>query len=151
MILKSTMTSGKVTPNVKRTPKPGELRTPTREQLKSATRRNKPNPALQTQVRDEAPAESKPFKERIKAWKLIGIIILVGVAGLAYVNHVFKTQEILTEVNQLEQEFEKVRRIHADRKFQFERMTGPSDVYLRATQQGFVHGGAAEGVVVVKP
>jgi hypothetical protein len=150
MILKSTMTSGKVTPNVKRTPKPSDLRTPTREQLKISARRHKPNPVFQTEIRDEAP-EVKPFKERIKAWKLIGIIILLGVVGLAYVNHVFKTQEILTEVNQLEQEFEKVRRIHADRKFQFERMTGPSDVYLRATQQGFVHGGAAEGVVVIKP
>jgi len=150
MILKSTMTSGKVTPNVKRTPKPSELRTPTREQLKSTVRRHKPNPVYQTEIRDEAP-EPKPFKERIKAWKLIGIIILLGIVGLAYVNHVFKTQDILSDVNQLEQEFEKVRRIHADRKFQFERMTGPSDVYRRATQQGFVHGGAAEGVVVVKP
>jgi hypothetical protein len=150
MILKSTMTSGKVAPNVKRAPRPNEQRTPTREQLRSTVRRRNPNPVFQTEVKEEAPAP-KPFKERVKAWKLIGIIILLGVAGLAYVNHVFKTQEILTEVNQLEQEFEKVRRVHADRKFQFERMTGPSDVYRRATQQGFVHGGAAEGVVVVKP
>ncbi len=150
MILKSTMTSGKVAPNVKRTPRPNEPRTPTREQLRGTVRRRNPNPVFQTEAAEEAPSR-KPLKERFKAWKLIGIIILVGIAGLAYVNHVFKTQDILTEVNQLEQEFEKVRRVHADRKFQFERMTGPSDVYRRATTQGFVHGGAAEGVVVVKP
>jgi hypothetical protein len=150
MILKSTMTSSKVAANVKRTPKPGELRTPTREQLKNTTRRHKPTQVYQTEIRDESP-KALPLRERMKAWKLIGIMVLLGVVGLAYVSHVFKTQEILTEVSQLEQEFEKTRRIHADRKFQFERMTGPSDVYLRASQQGFVHGGAAEGVVVVKP
>jgi hypothetical protein len=150
MILKSTMTSSKVAANVKRTPKPGELRTPTRDQLKSTIRRNKPGPVFQTELREEAP-QAKPLRERMKAWKLIGVIILIGMIGLAYVSHVFKTQEILADVSQLEQEFEKVRRIHADRKFQFERMTGPSDVYHRATQQGFIHGGAAEGVVVVKP
>jgi hypothetical protein len=144
------MTSSKVAPNVKRTPKPGELRTPTREQLRSTARRHKPSQVFQTEIRDEAP-EARPLRERMKAWKLIGVIILVGIVGLAYVSHVFKTQEILTEVSQLEQDFEKVRRIHADRKFQFERMTGPSDVYRRASQQGFVHGGAAEGVVFVKP
>lgn len=150
MILKSTMTSSKVAPNIKREPKPGELRTPIRERLKSTARRHTPNQVFQTEIRAES-TDARPLREHMKAWKLIGFIILAGIVGLVYVSHVFKTQEILTEVSQLEQDFEKVRRIHADRKFQFERMTGPSDVYLRATQQGFVHGGAAEGVVVVKP
>lgn len=149
MILKSTMTSDKVAPNVKRTPKP-EMRASTRQPMRPTVRRNAPKQAVQADLQDNL-TDAKPLRERFKAWKLIGIIILMGAAGLAYVNHVFKTQDILTEVNQLEQEFEKVRRIHADRKFQFERMTGPSDVYRRASQQGFVHGGAAEGVVVVKP
>lgn len=148
MILKSTMTSDKVAANVKRAPRP-EPRT-TRSSVRATTRQQTTRQAVQTDLQDAA-SEAKPFRERIKAWKLIGIIILMGAAGLAYVSHVFKTQDILTEVSQLEQEFEKVRRVHADRKFQFERMTGPSDVYRRASQQGFVHGGAAEGVVVVKP
>lgn len=149
MILKSTMTSDKVAPNVKRTPGP-EARPSARPAMRASVRRNAPKQSAQTDLQENL-SEAKPLKERFKAWKLIGIIILMGAAGLAYVNHVFKTQDILTEVSQLEQEFEKVRRIHADRKFQFERMTGPSDVYRRASQQGFVHGGAAEGVVVVKP
>lgn len=148
MILKSTMTSDKVAANVKRAPRP-EPRT-TRSSVRATARQHATRQAVQTDLQDAA-SEAKPFRERIKAWKLIGIIILMGAAGLAYVSHVFKTQDILTEVSQLEQEFEKVRRVHADRKFQFERMTGPSDVYRRASQQGFVHGGAAEGVVVVKP
>lgn len=148
MILKSTMTSDKVAANVKRAPRP-EPRT-TRSSVRAATRQHATRQTAQTDLKDAA-SEVKPLRERIKAWKLIGITILMGAAGLAYVSHVFKTQDILTEVSQLEQEFEKVRRVHADRKFQFERMTGPSDVYRRASQQGFVHGGAAEGVVVVKP
>jgi hypothetical protein len=89
--------------------------------------------------------------ERFKAWKMIGLIVIVGVAGIFYVKHVFETQEILTEVSNLERDYEKVRRIHADRKFQFERLTGPAEVYRRASQQGLVHGGAAEGVIIVKP
>lgn len=144
------MTSGKVAPNVKRSLRPPEARNPKRDPARSSVRRRSHHAVLQTEFNEEA-LVSKPLKERVKAWKLIGIIILIGAVGLAYVNHVFRTQEILTDVSQLEQEFENVRRIHADRKFQYERMTGPSDVYRRATEQGFVHGGAAEGVVVVKP
>ena len=144
MILKSTMTSSKVAPNVRRAPVPTEHRPPGRDEPRPSAHHSKRRNANQIVLAD-------PVKDRVKAWKLIGIIILLGFAGLAYIHHVFRTQEILNEVGRLEQEFEKARRIHADRKFQFERMTGPSEVYRRATQQGFVHGGAAEGVVVVQP
>lgn len=114
------------------------------------SKRRKPVPSRpELELEQEMPAEEK--KQRDWAWKMILIIIAVGIGGLGYLNHVFKTQAILKEVGELEREYEKTRRIHADRKFTFERMTGPSEVYDRARQQGLVHGGAAEGVIIVKP
>jgi len=150
MILKSTLTSAKVQPNVKRAPKPPDRRIPGSDQVRRSARSTRPKVSAELEL-DKPSRETVPMAERFKAWKMIGLIVIVGVAGIFYVKHVFETQEILTEVSNLERDYEKVRRIHADRKFQFERLTGPAEVYRRASQQGLVHGGAAEGVIIVKP
>lgn len=153
MMLKSHLSEQKVVANTRRAERPKETAPlPKARQLRrDDTRRRRPvtpRPELEAPAEPPSPAEKK---ERNLAWKMIGIIVLIGIAGLAYLNHVFKTQAILKDVSALEREYEKARRIHADRKFTFERMTGPSEVYERARQQGLVHGGAAEGVITVPP
>jgi len=149
MMLKSTLTSPKVQSNVKRPVKPETPRPPSRSQIRRK-HDSKVLPVAPLQ-RLESAEPKLTVKERFQAWKLIGMIVIIGIIGLAYLNHVFQTQAILKEVNELELNFEKARRIHADRKFTFERLTGPSEVYDRASRQGLVHGGAAEGVVIIKP
>ena len=150
MILKSTLSSAKVQANVKRAPKPPDRRIPSTDQIRRSTRTSRPKVAAELEF--DAPSKgSIPINERVKAWKMILLIVMIGVAGLFYVNHIFQTQEILSEVSSLERDYERVRRIHADRKFQFERLTGPAEVYRRASEQGLIHGGAAEGVIIVKP
>lgn len=149
MMLKSTLTTPKVQSNVKRQVKPETPRPPTRSQIR---RKHDSKVLPVAQLQQQESAEPKlTVKERFQAWKLIGMIIIIGIIGLTYLNHVFQTQAILKDVNALELDFEKARRIHADRKFTFERLTGPSEVYDRASRQGLVHGGAAEGVVIIKP
>lgn len=150
MILKSTLTSAKVQPNVKRAPKPTDRRIPTTDQVRRSARSSRPKASAELEL-DTPSRATQPLTERFKAWKMISFIIVIGIAGLFYVNHVFETQAILSEVSGLERDYERVRRIHADRKFQFERLTGPAEVYRRASQQGLIHGGAAEGVIIVKP
>lgn len=149
MMLKSTLSTPKVQSNVKRQVKPETPKPPTRSQIR---RKHDSKVLPVAQLKQREPAEPKlTVKERFQAWKLIGMIIVIGIIGLTYLNHVFQTQAILKDVNELELNFEKARRIHADRKFTFERLTGPSEVYDRASRQGLVHGGAAEGVVIIKP
>jgi hypothetical protein len=150
MILKSTLTSAKVQANVKRAPKPTDRRIPTTDQVRRSSRSARTKASSELEL-DIPASSSQALTERFKAWKMISLIILIGIAGLFYVNHVFQTQAVLTEVSALERDYERVRRIHADRKFQFERLTGPAEVQRRASQQGLIHGGAAEGVIIVKP
>jgi hypothetical protein len=149
MILKSTLSSTKVQPNVKKAPKTPDRRIPTSDKLRRS-RSSRPRGTVELDF-DAPTPNGLPLKERVKAWKMIVLIVMLGVAGLFYVNHIFETQEILSEVSSLERDYERVRRIHANRKFQFERLTGPAEVYRRAAQQGLIHGGAAEGVIIVKP
>jgi len=147
MMLKSSLRSPEVSPNVRRPVRNRAQRTMTRHEERSQKAR-KPSTQLELPVNGKATDGSK--KEWV-SWKLIVGIILVGVAGLFYLNHVFRTQAILAEVSRLEKEFERARRINADRKHQYEQLTGPTQVQQRALERGFVHGGSAEGIIVIKP
>ncbi len=153
MMLKSHLSKPATAVNTRRAERAKETSPlPSARQIRrdDSRRRQPVVPRPELEKRPEPPTAAEK-KERNLAWKMIGIIVIIGVAGLGYLNHVFKTQAILKEVGTLEREYEKARRIHADRKFTFERMTGPSEVYERARQQGLVHGGAAEGVIIVPP
>lgn len=80
--------------------------------------------------------------------RLILFSLAMGLAGTLYLTHVFQTQGILREVQQLRREYERVARVHADVRRNYDRMTGPAEVYRRAGSLGMVSGGAADPVIM---
>lgn len=82
--------------------------------------------------------------------KVIFFSLILGVFGLIYLTHVFSTQKHLKDVNQLQREYEKVKRLYADRKFTYDRMIGPAEVYDRAKKLGLKDGGPANGIIYVE-
>ncbi len=82
-------------------------------------------------------------------WKLIMLSILLGIAGSVYLTHVFETQNTLREVQQLRREYERAHRVHTEVRRNYDRMTGPAEVYSRAASLGMISGGAADPVIVI--
>lgn len=101
---------------------------------------SRPNGRLKTAIRSM----------RVPAWKVISASLLAGFLGVVYLDHVFTTQAILREVNQLHREHEKAAILHNDLRFTYERMTGPADVYQRAKSIGLVDGGPADDIIIVE-
>lgn len=87
---------------------------------------------------------------RLKPWKVILGALVMGLLGVMYLNHVFATQELLREVNQLEREYNQVERMHDDYRLQYDRMIGPAEIYEQAKNRGFINGGPAEKVIEVE-
>lgn len=84
-------------------------------------------------------------------WKLILLSVVLGLAGSLYLTHVFETQNTLREVQQLRREYERAQRLHTEAKREYDRITGPSEVYSRAQAMGMVSGGAADPVIHRNP
>ncbi len=87
---------------------------------------------------------------KLKPWKVIVGAIVLGALGILYLNHVFATQQLLREVNQLEAEYNRVHRMHTDYKLIYDRMIGPAEIYENAQEAGFINGGPAEKVIEVE-
>lgn len=87
---------------------------------------------------------------KLKPWKVIVGAIVLGGLGILYLNHVFATQQLLREVNQLEAEYNRVHRMHTDYKLIYDRMIGPAEIYENAQEAGFINGGPAEKVIEVE-
>ena len=87
---------------------------------------------------------------RLKPWKVIVGAMLLGALGGLYLNHVFATQELLQEVQQLEREYNQVKRMHDDYRLTYDRMIGPAEIYDNAKNAGFINGGPAEKVIEVE-
>lgn len=85
----------------------------------------------------------------VEPWKVIMGAVIIGVLGVLYLNHVFATQELLREVQQLEREYNQVRRMHSDYRLTYDRMIGPAEIYEKAQNMGFINGGPAEKVIEV--
>ncbi|MCC5926630.1 MAG: hypothetical protein JJU41_08725 [Bacteroidetes bacterium] len=92
-------------------------------------------------------SEKKGFPGGVSPFKMIAITILIGVLGYIYIAHIFYTQQLLREVNQLRISFENTRVDHTDVQLTYERMTGPSEVYNRAKAIGLVDGGPADRII----
>lgn len=146
-MIKSSLRSPDVSPNVRRPVRNRAQRTITRNEERVQKTR-KPSAQLELPVNGKSTATTP---KGWGSWKLILGILLVGVAGLFYLNHVFQTQAILAEVSRLEKNYERARRINADRKYQYEQLTGPTQVQQRALDRGFVHGGSAEDIIIITP
>ncbi len=87
---------------------------------------------------------------KLKPWKVILGAVVGGILGVFYLNHVFATQELLQEVQQLEREYNQVRRMHNDYRLTYDRMIGPAEIYDKAKLMGFINGGPAEKVIEVE-
>ncbi|MEX0993967.1 MAG: hypothetical protein WD599_00475 [Balneolaceae bacterium] len=93
--------------------------------------------------------QSKIKFPEISAWKVILISCLIGAFGILYISHVFSTQQTLQEVQQLESEFIKIKRIHSEKRLEFDRMVGPKEIYQKAQEQGFINAGPADRVLIL--
>ena len=87
---------------------------------------------------------------KVEPWKVIMGAVIIGALGVLYLNHVFATQELLREVQQLEREYNQVKRMHSDYRLTYDRMIGPAEIYDKAQNLGFINGGPAEKVIEVE-
>jgi hypothetical protein len=88
-------------------------------------------------------------KKGPSAGKLILWSLIIGVLGYGYITHVFATQKLYTEVNDLRRQYENVQANHAAGALTFDRMTGPAEVYRRARDLGFIDPGPADHVIII--
>lgn len=86
-----------------------------------------------------------------KPWKIILGAIVIGILGMVYLNHVFATQKLLTQVQELEQQYQQAKRRHAHYRLTYDRMIGPAAIYDKAKAAGFINGGPAEEIIEVEP
>jgi len=115
----------------------------------------RPKPVSNTRPAPEKPARKSRIRNAIKAmhipaWKVMLYSVIAGVFGVVYLQHVFTTQAILTDVNRLHREHNKALLRHTELRFTYERMTGPADVYIRAKELGMVDGGPADKHLILK-
>lgn len=87
----------------------------------------------------------------VSPWKIVLGAFLIGAFGVLYLNHVFATQELLREVQQLERQYNQAQRMHDDYQLTFDRMIGPAEIYDKAKAEGFINGGPAEKIIEVEP
>lgn len=105
--------------------------------------------------RSHPPNTTRPHKKRgvsrlWSPWKLILLSVALGLAGSIYLTHVFETQNRLREVQQLRSEHERAQRLHTEVRRNYERMTGPAEVYSRAASLGMITGGPNDPVLTME-
>lgn len=128
MIVKSPLKKNDIRPNLRKVEKPNGKRS--------------------------GPGKKAPGKKislpKLKPWKVILGSIIIAALGVLYLTHVFATQQLLNEVKQMEARFNKSRTTYDELKLQYDRMVGPSEIYRKAESQGFVNGGPAEKIIIIK-
>lgn len=95
--------------------------------------------------------KTKRLLPSVEPWKIILGIVIAGLLGMLYLNHVFATQELLAEVQKKEQQYNQVKRSHDSYRLMYDRMIGPAEISTKAKRLGFVNGGPAEKVIEVVP
>lgn len=144
MIVKSPLKEKKTKPNVrKRTSKPKEPRAKKRANGSSGGVNHG------KRVKKEK-KKSRISLPNLKPWKIILGAFIIGGLGILYLNHVFATQQLLREVQQLERKYNQAKRMHDDYRLTFDRMIGPAEIYDKAKAEGFINGGPAEKVIEVE-
>jgi hypothetical protein len=94
--------------------------------------------------------KSKLSLPSMAPWKVIFGVIVIGILGMAYLNHVFATQKLLSEVQQLEQKYNQTQRSYDSYRLEYDRMIGPAEISSQAKGLGFINGGPAEKVIEVE-
>lgn len=95
-------------------------------------------------------SKSKLSLPSIAPWKIILGVLVIGLLGMAYLNHVFATQKLLGEVQQLEQQYNQAKRSHDSYRLTYDRMIGPAEISAKAKELGFINGGPADKVIEVE-
>jgi len=85
----------------------------------------------------------------ITPWKVILASFLIGVCGILYISHVFSTQQALREVQQLELEYNRAKRLHDEKRLTYDRMIGPKEIYQKARENGFINAGPADQILII--
>ena len=111
---------------------------------------NKSSSPKQNRAKHTNKANSKIGLPKVKPWKVIIGSIIIGALGLLYLTHVFSTQRLLDEVQTLEAEYNRARAQFDELKLRHDRMIGPAEIYRKAEDQGFVNGGPADKVIIIK-
>lgn len=147
MIVKSPLKKKKTKPNVRKRP--------------SSQKKNGSSKGLFTgTMNGNGGSHGRRIKEKkssrislpsLKPWKVILGAFVIGGLGVLYLNHVFATQELLREVQQLEQQYNQAQRMHDDYRLTFDRMIGPAEIYEKAKARGFINSGPAEKIIEVEP
>lgn len=88
---------------------------------------------------------------KVAPWKIILAVITLGALGILYLSHVFATQQLLAEVQQMEQQYNQAKRSHDSYRLMYDRMIGPAEISAKAKELGFINGGPAEKVIEVEP
>ncbi|MGD8747975.1 MAG: hypothetical protein PVI44_05865 [Balneolaceae bacterium] len=131
--------------------------TPNRRNKSAKRKSNRKNSAFKAdenyygrRINQDNVEKKKLSLPNIKPWKVIVSAILLGALGVLYLNHVFATQKLLQDVQQLERKYNQAKRLHNDYRLTYDRMIGPAEVYGKAKKKGFVNGGPAEKVIEVE-
>lgn len=97
------------------------------------------------------PEGSKKRRLVFTPWKVALASIVIGIFGILYINHIFATQEILQEVSRLEAEFNRSKRMYNEQRLNYDRLTGPKEIYEQARMMGFVNAGPASQILIINP
>ncbi len=135
MIVQSPLKKHDIRPNLRKVPKPNNNSRAKKSGQKTST---------------SDKGHSKIGIPKVKPWKVIVGSLIIGILGLMYLTHVFSTQNLLQEVQQLEAEYNRARAQYDELKLQYDRMAGPAEVYRKAEEQGFINGGPADNVIIIK-
>lgn len=140
MLIKSPMKKKKVRPN--------KRKKSSRDNKKSSESKKK---VYGKRVKNNDTKSRFSFpKVTLKPWKVILGAVVLGILGMLYLNHVFATQQLLREVQQLEREYNQAKRLHSSYQLTYDRMIGPAEIYDKAKENGFINGGPAEKVIEVE-
>lgn len=82
-----------------------------------------------------------------KPTKIIAFTLVAAIFGFIYLTHVFATQELLGQVQQLQREYEQTQQVHDELKLRHDRMTGPANIYRKARELGFINAGPADQIL----
>ncbi len=82
-----------------------------------------------------------------KPTKIIVFTLVAAIFGFIYLTHVFATQELLGQVQQLQRDYEQTQQVHDELKLRYDRMTGPANIYRKARELGFINAGPADQIL----
>jgi predicted PurR-regulated permease PerM len=82
----------------------------------------------------------------LAAIPVVGFAALTGGVSLALMS-----AGLFIIIQQLENNFNKTRRIYNEQRLEYDRMIGPKEIYQQAREQGFVNAGPADQIITLEP